>query len=275
MRPAISVISPCYNHGKYIHEMLESVLSQTFEDFEAIVVDDGSTDDTRKILASLKHPKVSVVHYKHRGPSAARNTGIEKARGEIILNLDADDKIAPTFLEKAFSVFSDSPDAGIVYSDVEFFGAKSGKFNLELYSIERMLRGNLIPGNAAFFLKKDWRAVGGFSEELVYGLEDYDFFLSIIASGRKVYKISEPLAYYRQYRFANRCRSGKMQIDRRLLIVAQLAILKRHVDLYADHPDALRSMLDQIYGWSRGEADKKQVFGKLFSYLRYYLRPKP
>jgi len=102
--PKISIITACFNHGKYIHEMLDSVFAQSFQDFEIIIVNDGSTDNTREILEAIQHNKVRICHTRNRGPAHARNLAIKKAKGEIILNLDADNKIAPTFLEKCFSI---------------------------------------------------------------------------------------------------------------------------------------------------------------------------
>jgi glycosyltransferase involved in cell wall biosynthesis len=106
--PKISVISACYNHGKYIHEMINSVLNQTFHDFEIIVVNDGSTDDTGNILDSIQNEKIRIIHSEHKGPSHARNLAINNAKSSIIFNLDADDRIAEDLLEKGFKVFQEN-----------------------------------------------------------------------------------------------------------------------------------------------------------------------
>ena len=104
--PKISVITACYNHGKFINEMIESVIQQTFEDYEIIIVNDGSTDDTAEILKNITHEKVKIIHTENHGPADARNTAIKHARAPLIMNLDADDKIAPGLLEKAYKIFS-------------------------------------------------------------------------------------------------------------------------------------------------------------------------
>jgi len=97
--PRISVIIPCFNIGKYISEAVESVLTQTYRDFEIIIVDDASSDtETQKLLVQYVQPMIHVIRNTHNmGVSAARNKGICQARGEFILTLDADDVVADTY----------------------------------------------------------------------------------------------------------------------------------------------------------------------------------
>ena len=237
--PEISVISACYNHGKYINEMIESVLNQSFQDFEVIIVNDGSDDDTRDILKKITHEKVRIIHTLNNGPAFARNLAIENARGKIIMNLDADDMIAPSLLEKAFNVFCTNSQIGIVYCDAECFGAKTGKFEIGEYTLKSMLFDNRII-SLAFFRKKDWESVGGYSGELIYGLEDWDFWLLIIELGRDVVKIPEKLVYYRTYKNPDDCRSGRRKKDRMKSIRSLVTIFHRHKRLYSDYPPALQ-----------------------------------
>ena len=168
--------------------MLESVLNQTFEDYELIIINDGSTDDTAETLSRIVHEKVTIIHTENHGPAEARNIAIKKARAPLIMNLDADDKIAPSLLEKACQTFCGSPEIGIVTCDSECFGAKSGKFEIGEYTLESMLFDNRIISQS-FFRKKDWLAVGGYSNELNNWLEDWDFWLSIIELVCDVVKI--------------------------------------------------------------------------------------
>jgi len=237
--PKISVVTACYNHGKYIGEMIESVLCQTFQDFEIIIVNDGSTDNTRQILDEIKHEKIVIRHTEHLGPSHARNTAIKNARAQIIFNLDADDKIAFDLLEKGYNVFSGENNAGIVFSNCRYFGAKTGNMRNGVYSLKGMLSGNKIV-SAAFFRMNDWEKTGGYSERFIYGLEDWDLWLSIIELGREVIKIPDSLVYYRTYNKMSGSRSGRRKSDRKMSEFSNALIFERHRELYSQFPDLFK-----------------------------------
>lgn len=237
--PNISVITACRNHGRYVPHMLASVLGQTVQDVEVLIVNDGSTDDTRKILDDIVHERVRVFHTPGRGPAAARNFAIERARAPIIMNLDADDAIAPGLLEKALAAFRDNPGCGIVHCDAACFGARTGPYAIGRYTPEAMLFDNRIIAQA-FFKKEDWRTVGGYSTELEHGLEDWDFWLLILELGRSVVRIPEALVYYRTYRNPADCRTGQVKRDREKMLATLFTIFHRHERLYAACPAAWR-----------------------------------
>ena len=116
--PKVSIIIPCYNYGQYIDEAVDSVLAQTFQDFEIIIVNDGSTDEfTNKKLENYNKPKTTVYFTKNQGVSAARNYAIEKSSGEYILPLDADDKIHSDYIKEAVDVLEANNEIGIVYCE--------------------------------------------------------------------------------------------------------------------------------------------------------------
>jgi len=195
--PKISVIIPCYNQGQFLDEAVDSVLSQTFQDFEIIVVNDGSTDPlTNELLADYRKDKVRVLTTANQGLAAARNNGISQASGTYILPLDADDRIGPHYLEKAVVKLESDPAVGIVYCQARLFGAVETEWNLPEYSLAEMLQDNII-FCTAMFRRRDWERVGGYDPGMIYGWEDYDFWLSLIEKGRRVHQIPEPLFYYR------------------------------------------------------------------------------
>lgn len=116
--PLVSVIVPSYNTAKYLPDAIDSILRQTYQNFEIIVVDDGSTDDTRDVMkAYAGNPKVIYIHQENRGESGARNTGIRAARGELIALCDADDMWMPRKLEVQVPCFRDQPEVGVVYTN--------------------------------------------------------------------------------------------------------------------------------------------------------------
>ena len=193
----VSVIMPCFNDGQYIEESIESVLNQTYKNIELIIIDDGSTDNrTLQILDSIDNDQIKVLKFNKMGVAAARNKGIDICTGEYILPLDSDDIIEKTYIEKAVRIIEQDQNIGIVYCEAEFFDGKTGHWNLPEYSIESMLVDNVI-FVTSMFRKKDWKLVSGFDESFKYGIEDYDFWLSIIELGRDVVKIPEILFKYR------------------------------------------------------------------------------
>ncbi len=195
--PKVSVIIPCYNQGQYIEEAVESVLDQTYQDFEIVIVNDGSTDEfTNNLLNNYNKPKTRVIHTDNQGLASARNNGIKEAKGEYILPLDADDKIGKEYLEEAVKILEANPGIGIVYCKAESFGAVDEKWELPEYSLEEMLIDNII-FCSAFFRKEDWEKVGGYDPEMLFGWEDYDFWLSLIEMEVLVYRIPKVLFYYR------------------------------------------------------------------------------
>ncbi len=118
--PTVSVVIPTYNRAHLVGRAIQSVLNQTYQDFEIIVVDDGSTDNTEEVVKSFNDPRIRYLrHDQNRGGSAARNTGINMARGEYIAFQDSDDEWLPEKLEKQMRVFENAPaEVGVVYTDM-------------------------------------------------------------------------------------------------------------------------------------------------------------
>ncbi len=228
--PRVSVVIPCYNQGAFVDETINSVLDQTWQDFEIIVVNDGSTDPfTVNHLQQLNFPKTRVLHTGNQGLASARNNGIREAQGEYILPLDADDRIGPTYLEQAVRVLDADPEVGIVYCKAQLFGDVATEWLLPEFSLQRILLDNII-FCTAFFRKSDWEAVGGFDPAMVYGWEDYDFWLSLLEMNREVFQIKEILFYYRvaaDSMVRARPRQHKVETFAR--------IFRKHQDLYAQN----------------------------------------
>lgn len=128
MRPKISVVVPCYNYAHYLPAAVESILAQTFADWEAIIVDDGSTDNTRQIIEGYKDERiVPVFHEKNLGNVQTYNRAIKQARGASVVVLSADDRYLPRFFERTVAMLESHPDAGMVYTGWETID-NAGKF---------------------------------------------------------------------------------------------------------------------------------------------------
>ncbi|MFV0217914.1 glycosyltransferase family 2 protein [Empedobacter falsenii] len=195
-QPLISVIVPCYNQAQYMDECLQSVLDQTYHNWECIMVNDGSPDHTEEVALQWTEKDSRFIYLKKEngGLSSARNAGIEVAKGEWILPLDCDDKIGNQYLELAQKEF----DKGytIIYCEAEFFGIKSGLWELPDYSIEEITINNVI-FCSGFYRKESWQRVGGYDVEMVYGFEDWEFWISILQKNDKVKKLNYIGFFYR------------------------------------------------------------------------------
>jgi glycosyltransferase involved in cell wall biosynthesis len=229
----ISVIIPCYNHGEYIDEAVESVLDQTYRDIEIIIVNDGSTDEsTNRLLSGYSKPGTTVLAIPHQGLAAARNAGIKESHGEYILPLDADDKIGGRYAEEAVKMLDRDKDVGIVYCEAEMFGERTGRWNLQEYSLQQELIENRI-FCSAFFRKHDWERVGGYRSNMIYGYEDWDFWLSLIELGREVCKLPEVHFFYR---VREDSMNQKIDAEKRRFLLRQ--IYMNHLSLYGrEFPD--------------------------------------
>lgn len=167
MQSLVSIIIPCYDHAQYLDEVLQSVLIQTYQKWECIIVNDGSSDNAEEVVSEWvkKDARFKYIYQENSGVSAARNNAISMAKGEFILPLDGDDKIAASLIEKIILGFNNSSCPQLVYCDVNFFGFKEGKYKLPSYSYKKLLVQNCFVACSAF-KKSDWIKVGGYDETL-------------------------------------------------------------------------------------------------------------
>jgi O-antigen biosynthesis protein len=228
--PRVSVVIPCFNQGNFVDEAIQSVLAQSFQDFEIIVVNDGSTERrTHTLLTQTTWQKTRILHTENQGLAAARNNGIRVAQGSYILPLDADDRISPTYIEQAVALLDQQPNLGIVYCRAWLFGHADTEWLLPEFSIEQMLLDNCI-FCSALFRRQDWQEVGGYDISLRLGWEDYDFWLSLLELGRDVYRIPEILFSYRVAADSMvRARPRQHKVD------TFARLFRKHQQLYARH----------------------------------------
>lgn len=194
-RPLVSVITPFYNRADTMPDTIGSVLRQSFQDFEYIIVNDGSTDaNSINYLNKIIHPKITVVHTANQGVSGARNSGIKAAKGKYILCLDSDDIIDSTYLEKAIITLESNPEASIVSFDMQTFGKSVDIFRYPPFNPYMLLEDNPI-STAAVFRKSVWNETDGYRSEI--GYEDWEFWVNAVEHGHFPFHIPEVLFHYR------------------------------------------------------------------------------
>jgi len=181
----VSIVIPCYNHGAMLREALASVEEVRDENLlEVIVVDDGSSDgETIRILKEVADAGYKVVSQSNRRVSAARNTGIRLAKGEFILPLDNDNRLRDVYLKEGVKLLRDNPGIGVIYADAEYFGEKTGRWQVQEFDLLSLIRKNFIDA-CALYRKALWEQVGGYDEQMPWmGLEDWDFWLRVGCHG--------------------------------------------------------------------------------------------
>jgi glycosyltransferase involved in cell wall biosynthesis len=190
----VSVVIPCYKQAHFLKDAVESVKNQTYKNVEIIVVNDGSPDNTTEVANRLG---VRCIEKKNGGLSSARNAGIKAAKGELILPLDADDKIDPLFLEKTVP---HTKEYDIVSTSLRTFGNENRTWgsNWEYPNLSQMRRHNQI-NCCSLFSKKLWYNIGGYDENMKDGFEDWDFWLTALERGARIKVIPEHLFYYRKH----------------------------------------------------------------------------
>lgn len=197
----VSIIVPCYNLAQFLPDCIDSVLQQTYKNFECIIVNDGSSDDTIEVATRYikRDKRIKLVNIENGGLANARNVGIKNSSGDYILPLDADDKIDEKYLALAVEVLDEKPNVEIVYCRAKYFGKRHGEFELHPYSLEYILGCNCI-FCSAFYRRRTYDRTKGYNPQMKYGYEDWDFWLSILEHGGEVFKIDQILFYYRQRR---------------------------------------------------------------------------
>ena len=203
-----SVIIPLYNKAPYIAKAIESVLGQTYRDFEVIVIDDGSTDQSLEVAKTFENKSITIISQPNSGVSTARNNGVKLAKYPYICFLDADDWWHPTFLEEMKQLITDFPDAGIYGSG--YYIVKNGQERIAPIGVSQGFERGIIDycevyaktlcmpltSISVVIPKHIFDEEKGFKSQLKFG-EDFDLWIRI-ALKHKVILVNKPLAYYNQ-----------------------------------------------------------------------------
>jgi len=235
--PKVSVIIPTYNCAKYLPEAIDSVLRQTYKEYEIIIVDDGSTDNTKEIVEDFirryPHIRIRYFYQENKGPAVARNEGIREARGEFIAFLDADDKCLPQRLEEEVKLLNKDRNFGLVHSKI--IGLKEEGYIIRKNNSDRREKEKFLSGEIFKYLllrkahictstvmvkRECISKVGFFDEKLsLLGSEDRELWLRICMS-YKIGYIDKPLVLYRH-------RKGSMTRNEENMVKARYYILKK------------------------------------------------
>ncbi|MGH7029686.1 MAG: glycosyltransferase, partial [Stellaceae bacterium] len=204
--PVVSVLIPAYNAQPYIGDTLKSALGQSFRSFEIIVVDDGSTDDTRAIAENFGRHGVVVLSQSNAGPAAARNRALSRARGKFIALLDSDDIWEPDCLQTTVQFLDQHPEVSIAFCDSRFFGETkfAGKTFQEVYPPCPPITFAKVAGCVshvcldAILRREVFDRIGGFDEAL-RAAEDFDLWLRALHAGCRIEPLPRVLVRYRRH----------------------------------------------------------------------------
>ena len=257
--PAVTILTPAYNSGAYIGETIESVLRQTWPDFEMLVVDDGSTDNTLEAVraAARGDSRVKTFSNAHGGPATARNIGLRHARGRFITLLDSDDVWEPEYLTEQLALLRRHPEVSIVSANVvnrggvldgaPFWPITSGIHVLDTH--EPIERENAVCV-FALFRREVVDRVGGFDAAYT-GNEDYEFWLRAIDAGFRVLQNRAVLGRYRR-------RPGSVSSDDVRMLKGIVNVLEsaRHM---RGELASVRPLIDERLAWFREELVKAEV----------------
>jgi len=268
MNPSVSIIIATYNFEKFLKETIESVFQQTFQDWELIIVDDGSTDKTSEIVKPyLLDKRVRYIFQPNRGLPAARNVGLGASSGKYIQFLDADDLIHPEKLKKQAQFLDSHPEIDGVICQHRFFktnvsnSTMSHGFSKVRNDIKReLLKGNFIVVNAPLVRKSAVERVGSFDESLT-STEDWDLWLRLSLSGSVFEPLEEELAYVRLNESRMTCDTANLYVGRYKVIQRTLKLIPKTSPYWKQARDCyVRSKLAlaRIYA-ARGEMKKAGI----------------
>jgi glycosyltransferase involved in cell wall biosynthesis len=252
----VSVVVPCYNQEKFLKETLDSVLAQTYSDWECIVVNDGSTDNSEQVILNYlaQDGRFKYLFQSNQGVSSARNMGIASACGEYILPLDGDDFLFKHCLEESVRVLSENSQVKVVCGAAELFGEWSGIWNLPYEGIKKLLSVNSLHCSS-MFRRSEWETVGGYKTNMKYGWEDWDFWISILKSGGEVCKLQ---TNHLRYRIQKKSRERSIQCNPERYLQMTRQLYDNHAELYLEH---IGNPLELCLSKEKLEAELKQITG--------------
>ena len=280
--PLVSIVIPTYNHAPMLQRALATVIEQTYQNWNAIVVNNFSTDNTLEVVAKFNDPRIQCVNFRNNGViGASRNEGIKLATGEYVAFLDSDDTWFPTKVEKSVSSLENGSD---LVCHAEYWIDESGKSRLVTYGPSEaathhnlIYKGNRISTSATMVRATLLKEVNGFdvSPELI-STEDYDLWIRLAAKSNKFAFIDEPLGEYHRH-------DNNVSANIEKHLAAELALLTKHFATDSRLQNALarrRRKAQAYYGAGRSLHRTSKYFLALKKYARsliclLYTSPSP
>ena len=268
--PLVSIVIPTYNHAPMLQRALATVIEQTYQNWNAIVVNNHSTDNTLEVVASFNDPRIQCINFHNNGViGASRNEGIARATGEYIAFLDSDDTWFPTKIEKCVAVLDHGSD---LVCHAEYWIDEKGKSRLVVYGPREaathhnlIYKGNRISTSATMVRTTLLKEVKGFdvSPELI-STEDYDLWIRLAAKSNKFAFIDEPLGEYHRH-------DNNVSANIEKHLAAELALLAKHFSVNAQLENSLarrRRKALAYYGAGRSLNRTNKHFLALKKYAR-------
>jgi glycosyltransferase involved in cell wall biosynthesis len=253
--PMVTVLIPCYNQGQFLEECLASLHAQTLSDWQALIVNDASTDGVTPALCDqFASEQVQILHLPHNhGRATARQVAVQQARGQYVLRLDADDCVAPDYLQKTLPHFDDGPKIGFVYTDYRHFGTRTGLMKFERWDEATLYRRQVAP-NGALVRREAWLGSRGHRDEYNIGNEDYDFWMTLAEAGWGGVHVAEPLYLYRNH--SGSWTSQRVDDDR--VFRSRMMLVEHHREGF----DKFSSVNGFLADTWRDEGERRASFGR-------------
>ena len=245
--PRVTVVTPVYNVVRYLRETVDSVVAQTYRDWELIIVDDGSTDpDAITTLDGYRQRGFTVLRQEDSGLAAARNAGIAAGSGEYLVMLDSDNKLAPTFLERTVARLDETPAAGVATTGIRFFDGLRGTSMPPEGDLVTLLCRCVLGGPFGLTRRACWEQVGGFPDGTVAdidGMDDWSFLISVLEHGWTWTVVPEYLFYHRVRRGSfgalNRKPERRPELLRELIRLHEDTYRTHHVEVFLAMDEAI------------------------------------
>lgn len=261
----VEAVITSFNQKSMIYEAVHSLCCQTIKPKRIIIVDDGTTDEIsihilNEIEADYKIPiPLLIIRQSNRGVSAARNTGIRKTQSPLVLVLDGDDNLEPSFIEEVTKILDKTPAMIAASSWLHTFGVLEATVRPTGGNVIEFLSHNCCPATH-IFRREAWKQSGGYDETMRNGFEDWDFFLNMLEAIPNTYVgiVNKPLINYRTAPSSSNIKS----MEKRLELMRYL--IEKHIDIYKEHvTDAILGIeaisISRLYGWEREMIHSKLI----------------